>query len=318
MFELWSEKNGDAKKLLSPNLGLREWDDLTHEEKDKIWHHISYWFEPGKNDNLTKIRIILSVSKLNELHKSRSFAENFLRNPSERNASQDFQHIFFNHKKDVVLELLSCFCKAILQERENKYSGLYRSDFDSDEKFEKAVINWKHQIFDKFAERINNVFEHFGINLFLSRSGFIERQSEKITKEIYVPVLEFFSDKKWENVNRELADAFKEYQSKTESGYSNCVTHAFSSLQAYIQILVNGKIGSSESIISLIKQAQEKGLIPNDKFTSEIFKNIDAILMRERGKTGDAHPKQEYANEKSARLVLNLIMIFFQHCMQSE
>jgi hypothetical protein len=27
------------------------------------------------------------------------------------------------------------------------------------------------------------------------------------------------------------------------------------------------------------------------------------------------HPRNEYANEKNARLVLNLAMLFFQHCI---
>jgi len=37
MFKLWSEKNKNAKDLLKPDLGLRSWNDLSEEEKDKIW-----------------------------------------------------------------------------------------------------------------------------------------------------------------------------------------------------------------------------------------------------------------------------------------
>ena len=32
--------------------------------------------------------------------------------------------------------------------------------------------------------------------------------------------------------------------------------------------------------------------------------------------SGIAHPKKEYANERNARTILNLSMIFFQHCIQ--
>jgi hypothetical protein len=67
-------------------------------------------------------------------------------------------------------------------------------------------------------------------------------------------------------VNRDLGDAFKDYRLKTEQGYSSCVTHTISSLQAYLQILVNKKIGKGD-ISSLILEARKSGLIQNDKFT---------------------------------------------------
>jgi len=82
-----------------------------------------------------------------------------------------------------------------------------------------------------------------------------------------------------------------------------------------LQISVNGEIGKGD-ISQLIPKAQKEGLIPNDSFTKKIFENIESILMRERQKTSNAHPKKEYANEKNARLILNLVMIFLQHCIQ--
>lgn len=314
MFKLWSEKNSKANKLLTPSLGLKKWSKLSREEKEKIWCYINNWF--SMDDRGRNLRVFLSIYKLNNLHKYQSYAKSFLKDRSFHNASSDFKDIFFEQDQHVVLELLSCFCSVILQERQNEHSRIYRNDYKSEKEYKKRLIAWRHEEFDKFAEELNNTFEHFGINLFLTRAGFIERQDSKITNGIYVPVLNFLSLSEWNNVSREFGDAFKEYQLKTKHGYSNCVTHAVSALQAYLQILVNGKIGSGNGINNLIKQAQEKELIPDDKFSSEIFKNVDAILMRERGKTGNAHPKKEYANEKSARLVLNLVMVFLQHCIQ--
>lgn len=311
MFKLWSETNNEAKKLLNPNLGLRNWDELSREEKDKIWYFLSHWF--NREDNL---RILFSILQLNESHKLRSYAELTLKDFSKSNASLDFKNIFFEQNQHVVLEIISCFCQEIINERKNEHGRIYKSDYNTEKEFIERITEWRFEEFDKFAERLNDVFEQFSINLVLTRGGFVDRQDSKIVNEIYVPVLNFLSLPKWNNVNREISDAFREYQLKTEHGYSNCITHAVSALQAFLQILVNGKIGSSNGINSFIKQAQEKELIPTDKFSSEIFKNIEAILMRERGKTGNAHPKQEYANEKNARLVLNLIMVFIQHCIQ--
>ena len=62
-------------------------------------------------------------------------------------------------------------------------------------------------------------------------------------------------------------------------------------------------------------EAQKKDLIPKDSFTTKILKDITSILMEERQRSGDPHPKKEYANEKIAKLTLNLIMIFIQHCL---
>lgn len=310
MFKLWSEKNNEAKKLLSPNLDLRNWDELSREEKDKIWHFLKNWFNKEESN-----RVLFSIINLNEIHKSRSYASFTLKDFSRQNAFLDFKNIFFEQNQYVVLEIFSCFCESVLNERQNEHRRNY-INYKTEEEYIEKITEWRFEEFDKFANRLNDIFEHFSINLVLTRGGFIDRQDSKIINEIYVPILNFLSLQKWNDVNRELSDAFKEYQTKTEHGYSNCITHAVSALQAFLQILVNEKIGSSNGINNLIKQAQEKALIPTDRFSGEIFKNIESILMRERGKTGDAHPKQEYANEKNARLVLNLIMVFIQHCIQ--
>jgi len=240
MFKLWSETNNDARNLLSPKLDLRSWDELLREDKEKIWHFLKGWFE--QNDDL---RVLFSIVHLNEAHKSRSYAKTTLENFSQSNALFDFKNILFEQNQHVVLELFSCFCEAILKERRNKDGNIYKSYFKTEEEYLQRLVNWRFEDFDKFAERINDIFEHFNINLFLTRDGFIEKQDSKITNEIYVPVLNFLSLPRWGHVNRELSDAFKEYQVKTEHGYSNCITHAVSALQAFLQILVNGKIGGN-------------------------------------------------------------------------
>jgi len=75
---------------------------------------------------------------------------------------------------------------------------------------------------------------------------------------------------------------------------------------------VKGQIGKGE-LKDLIAEAHVKGIISSDPFTTKIFKDFQSILMRKRQEQGDPHPKKEYANERSARLVLNVIMIFIQN-----
>jgi hypothetical protein len=122
--------------------------------------------------------------------------------------------------------------------------------------------------------------------------------------EIYEPVLKFLSHSKWEPVNKILEDAFKEYSSKQ---YSNCITKAVTSIQAFLQITVNGKIGKL-NISKLITIGQNSNLIPNDTFTKKIFDNMESIFSIYRQDKGIAHPPKEEATEKDARLILNLVM----------
>jgi len=313
MFKFWSTTQPDATKELHPDLGLRDWDDLSNDEKDKIWHYLKNFFVSSDKN----LRTFFAVYCLNENHKYRSYGKHFLHDQSLENARMDFEHIFKNESQHVLFELISCFCQAILFERSDK--TIWKRDKESDKEYRKRLNEWRYEDFDKFAERLNDVFEHFGINVVLTRQGFIPRQDKKITKEIYEPVLQFLSiDKeKWEPVNRDLKDAFKDYQLKTVDGYSSCITHTISAIEAFLQIILYGETGRG-TLGSLISEAQKKNLVPNDNFTSQIFKNTEAIFARERKETGDAHPKKEYANERNARTLLNLAMIFLQHCMESN
>ncbi|MDE3143295.1 MAG: hypothetical protein KGL19_04015, partial [Bacteroidota bacterium] len=123
-------------------------------------------------------------------------------------------------------------------------------------------------------------------------------------------------DSKWERVNNLLSDAFIKYRENTPSGFSTCVTHSVAAVEAFLQIIVKGKTGEGD-FAELISEGQRNKLIPSDMFTKEMFKTVISVLMRERKETGDAHVKQSYANEKNAKLVLNLVMVLIQHCLSN-
>ncbi|MCK5122773.1 MAG: hypothetical protein KAQ87_01325 [Candidatus Pacebacteria bacterium] len=338
MFKLWSENNKQARDFLRPDLGLRNWNDLTAEEKNKIWHYLDWYFFGAQikehygmmgdvekefyefygdheEKECKRNTINMTIIYINENSKAKSFAGTYLKNPNLNTACHDFYNIFIEQEEFVVIELLSIYAKTFYKLTKN--SGyIFKSEKETRKNFLQRKTEAEFKSFDDFSKIINDVFLQFGVKYYLTRDGFIPRQDTKIIKEVYEPVLSYLSDKKWEKVNEILYDAFSDYRKNTPQGYSSCITHTVSTLQAFLQILVNGKIGSSEGINNFIKQAQKRELIPMDKFSSEIFKNIESVLMRERGKTGDAHPKKEYANEKNARTMLNLVMIFFQHCIQ--
>ena len=249
---------------------------------------------------------------MNDAYKARSYAKRFLEDSDSDSACEDFFEIFIEQDENVVFELLSLYAKAAIVKGNWDYLGRKENEADID--YKRRLEEWNFVPFENFAKDLNEVFGQFGINLYLTRSGFIPRQDQKITRDLYEPVLKVFSHSRWKEVDQLLADAFTEYRKNTKEGFSHSVTNGVAAVQAFLQILVNGKTGNGD-ISKLIPQAQAKGLVPADSFTKEIFTRIEAVLMRERQETGVAHPKKEYATETNARLVLNLCMVFFQHCI---
>ncbi|MFT3682322.1 MAG: hypothetical protein QM791_18855 [Ferruginibacter sp.] len=334
MFKLWSEINLDAKNLLKPNLGFRDWSIISTEEKELMWKHLEfYFFIPtekmrwvdsfsgmeenyyefiGQNEAEKQKRIYRTIASMSYYYKAKNYAAHFIQENTFFNACKDFLKIFKSDDGNAILEMLSFYCKILLQERENKFYD-YQENLRSKNEYEKQKQEWETLPFNEFKDALNDVFADFGVYVYLTSNGFIPRQDEKIVKGIFEPVLASLVDPKWIEVNKLLTDAFKKFRENNPASYSTCVTHTVAAIQAYLQILVNGKIGKGE-ISKLITQAQKEKIIPEDMFTKEIFGTIESVLMRERQKTGDPHPKEEYATEKNAKLVLNLAMIFLQHC----
>lgn len=238
-----------------------------------------------------------------EAHKARAFCNHLLShggphfrgtNKSMENvasccqekAAMDAHHIFQRQNQDVVYELISYYAESLTPT-------------------ERAV----------FIIAFDDLSNQYGLNILVTDNGLILRQEQKIIEEIYTPTLNYLSDPKWKDVNSELSDAFSDYLKNTPDGYSSCVTHTVTALQAFLQITVNGETGKGD-IALLLKKALADGFIPNDPFSTKILKDAVSILMEERQTKGDPHPKKEYANEKTARTLLNLTMVFFQHCLQ--
>jgi len=305
MFKLWSENNQKAKKVLKPNLGVRSLSDYNERERKLIF---KFFLENNLfKDEPQKPYIHNAIRKFSSANKANNFCPKTLDHGGRHcfeaagfvDAAkccldctfQDFAYIFLNRPSDVVYELLSYYVNELGNSEYNGNREYFRNCF-------------------------NDISNQFSLDIIMIEDQFVPRQEEKIIKEIYEPTLAVLGDEKWRPVNRDLADAFSEYRKNTPQGYSNCVTNVNAAVQALLQIIVDGKIGGSDGIKSIIKRGQENGKLPKDKFTSEIFKNIESIFMRERGKSGNAHPKQDYADEKSARMMLNLAMVFMQHCIQ--
>lgn len=335
MFKLWSESNPEVLNHLKPDLWLRSWDELSAEEKKKIWKYIEEWFFyiddkeynrsterheyefPSKGVYFDKhtfsLFIQASIHKLNETYKHKTYWAYYIKWKDSYSACLDFIEIFNNWKQDVVLELLSIYALVFINWSKDKFK-LHKKEEENQSDYESRLISQQYYYFDKFVSRINDVFVDFWLKWELTRVWFWPRQSEEITLRIYEPTLKILSDKKFFDVNRDLWDAFTDYQKKD---YSWCITKTISAIQAFLQVSVRWEIGKGD-IAELINEAIKNKLIPDDIFTKTIFDNIKSVVMRERQITGDSHPKIEYANEQNARLILNISMVFIQHFIQLQ
>ncbi len=333
MFKSWSETKKEALDQLKPDLGMRSWNDLSSDEKYKIWKFLEYFFFnlekrvqhysedtsykfSGENweTSIFKNRIITSILAINENFKHKVFWSRYLTDSNLDNACLDFHEIFHKQDENIVLELLSIYAKILLNWSKEKNRYLSKNTDETDEEYTTRFLDYQYHYFDHFSWRLNEVFEDFGLNVLLTRQWFIPRQWEKIVEEIYKPTLDFLSDNKYKEVNRELWDAFADYHRKDFSG---CVTKTITAIQAFLQISIKWEIGEWD-ISELINESIKKWLISDDIFTKTIFDNIKSIIMRERKETADAHPKKEYANEQNARLILNIAMVFIQHFIQIQ
>ena len=315
-FKLWSELNPEAKKELKLDFGIRSWNLLDTEEKEKIWKHLEYpyffrtkdslgrtYFDFYDSDKSYENGVGGSIFLLNKKYKAEIYAPNFFNDSKISSACIDFYTIFIKEDENLVFELLSLYCSVLINDDGN-------TENESEDQQKKWIV------FDEFAKDLNDVFTSFGINVILTRQGFIPRQEEKIDKEIYVPVLNFLSHTKWEEVSKLFSESFDEYRRHTSSGYSNSITNTISAVQAFLQIEVYGKTGKG-NIKQLIAEGQKKQVLPDDSFTRKILNFLESIFAEERQEKGIAHPKKEYATEKSARTLMNLSMIFLQHCIQN-
>ncbi len=338
-FKRFSELNKSALYELKPDFGYQSWSDISENDRHKIWKYLEFfffdknpkhsWSDPHKNESgyyheffgetdfekdSKRNRIVYAVDGLNQLFKAKSHAINFLENRDWYNACSDFNRIFLKESEAVVMELISLYAEKTI--KENK---LYLSKYENEKELEynKRLEKWNWKPFDEFAKKLNEVFSHFDISVTLTRLGLFPKQEERINNELIEPVLRSLSHPKWEEVNQHLNDAFLEYRKRTPLGFSTSVTKAVTAVQAFLQILVYEKTGKGD-ISKLIPQAISKGDIPSDLFTKEVFKTIESILMRERQEAGVSHPSDEYSTEKNAKMVLNLAMLFFQHCLPNK
>jgi hypothetical protein len=323
MFKFWSEIKKEAQDELRPDFGFRCWDELKIDDKKKIWLYLwkKWFFNLGENNvdtfysckeckteqdrDKTKklIRIMKVLTTLNEKYKTRTYARSFLDNGSA--ALKDFYSIYLKNSENVVFELLSLYAKELIIERKN---GLQKKKYESNKKFEKRNNEYKWEEFDNFSKDLNDLFDHFGIYVFLTRQGFIPKQEGKIIEDIYQPILKSLSSSEYKDIDQILKKAFKNFRDKD---FDKVIQNSINLMHAYLQIKLSGKIGKG-NFKTLLKKAKKEKIIPYDGLVISLYDNIESFLAKERKEKTDVHPSDMKPSSEDALFVLNLTMVVLQ------
>lgn len=321
-FSLYGSGNSEIEESLQPTLGLRSWTELGAQEKQTALQDIrnKRWIEEYSSEVLSTIeylnRTYLRICPGKHLHSLKPNVDfrGIEGNHSERlrAANVDFQHIFLTEESEaMVMRMLSKF----LQEHINGYA-YGRAQRETDPEKREGAINEAFQSFDNLANCLNHIFEQFSVNQLVTRNGFTPRQDEQITKEVYVPTLNALSDPKWKPVNSDLAGMFEDYRNHD---YPETITKAHSAVQRFLQILVGeeGKNGRGE-VGKLFAEARQSGAIPKNRFTEPMLTMIQSYISSERATNSTAKPSVKDATDNDARLMMNLVLVLLQYCLQTN
>lgn len=166
-FKLWSELNPKAKKELKPDFGFRNWNSLTEDEVYKVWKYLEYYFfdkdikedynegyyykfyEEYQDPEQKKERILYSITDLNHKYKVKSYAKIFFENGTLNSACHDFYEIFMTQDENVVIELLSLYCRILISERADE--NMWEEKNETKEEYQKRLQNWRWEDFDEFV-----------------------------------------------------------------------------------------------------------------------------------------------------------------------
>lgn len=319
-FVLYGENDPQIEEAIQPCLGLRNWSDLEIGEKEIALQYIinKGWLDENSKEVLETIdhlnNVFLRQCPGKRLHdiKPRYDHRHGTSNEDERRdaALRDFQRIFLKGKSEaMVLRMLSVLAQRHIDQTELRWA---KNEEDNDKREE--FIEEAFKKFDHLANCLNHIFEQFSVNVKLTRSSLIPIQDEKITEKIYEPTLRILADPKWKPVSDDLAKVFEDYR---EGNHSEVITKAHSAVQRFLQILVGEKGNSGKGEFGkLFGEAKKKGLIPSDYFSEQIINVFQGFFPSERAKKSSAKPAKQDATPSDALLVMNVVMVFLQHCLQ--
>ena len=311
-FKIYGENDPIIESRIQPKLDLRDWDSLQPSEKEIALREL---LNRNLNFNLRyDISRVKEVIQYLNTRFLRALPGKNLHECESKNidnaAWMDFCNIFLAGNQELVLVMLS---RLLFVSIHMPFLDEAKETKDNETKREK--IDSAYREFDSLAKVLNHIFDQFCVNIWVTRNGIVPRQDDRITKEIYEPVLKVLSDPKWQPVNDILSDMFEDYQQKN---YSEVITKAHSSMQRFLQILLGkGKNGKGE-FGKLVTQMKDETFILKNSFSGRIISAIQGYMSSERQNKSTAKPSAEPATSSDALLTINVLMVFIQHCLHNS
>ncbi|MCX6719286.1 MAG: hypothetical protein NTZ38_02845 [Candidatus Taylorbacteria bacterium] len=319
---LFGQDDPKTEAEIQPTLILRQWSDISTADKQIAFQELENngWLEYYSGEILTTIEYLnhhflrqCPGKHLHGIKPENDRAGMRYNNDSERMkaALTDFEHIFLQEKSDaLVFRMLSKFAECYI----DGYSYRQAAEAKSEEDQKKYTAE-AFRRFDALTNCLNHIFEQFSINQLVTRSGFVPRQDTKISEDIFVPVLRVLADPKWRTVNSDLAKMFEDYR---DENYPEVITKAHVAIQRFLQIIAGeeGKNGKGE-VGKLFQEAKNKGLIPINHFTEPLVNVIQGFIVSERATNSTAKPTLKATTASDALLMMNVIMVFLQYCLQN-
>ena len=310
-FRVFGEGDSTIIEAIQPRLALRSWSDLTTSEKNIALQslvNLGLVSSSSAEVYYTIVRVnhdFLQLCPGKRVHNSN--------HPYERerlqDAFQDFSDIFVNGPELLVFHMLTVLANRLIDK------GFYNwAEKQTDDKYRIEYVEKAFSKFDNLAFYINHIFEQFSVNAVLTRSGLVPRQDDRIAEEVYIPTLTILSDPKWAPVNKELIEMFKDFQ---EKNYPDVIAKGHNVVHKFLQVIL-GEEGRNEkgAMGKLFDKARDAGILPTNRFTAQIINVFQSHLASERATKSPAKPALEDASPSDALLVMNVVMIFLQYCLQ--
>lgn len=317
-FKIYGENDKEIQEKISPKLELREWDDLSAEEKTIAYKSFSkpheYWFDQA----VIEVINYLNQKYLRALPGKNLFEANYENAPLEyilEAAYRDFKRIFLEEKQELVFFVLSAFVNFRISEESLNHLELEEEHSFLSEEELNLKINEAFKVADNQINSLNHIFEQFGVNYVFSRQGLFPRQDNKIIEEIYQPTLKVLSNPKWKYVNGHLTKMFEDYRSKN---YGGVCDEAYTTMYAFLQETQNVQNNAKGDFKNLFN---EKALSAKTGCINRFLKNIESLISDARANHGEsAKPDGENKTELSScesLLVMNEVMILLQYWLTS-
>ncbi len=318
-FRIYGQGNKREGELIQKQLSLRSWDELKEREKNIAYQEIKNrgWLDEHSNETIEMIEYLnnkyLRLLPGRELHKipyKKDYRGNDNIYDRYNAANYDARDIILNQKEAVVFSAITALADQYIN-----YGILEDAKVETNNNERGELISKAYKNFDKFANCINNIFDQFSINVKLTRSSLIPVQESQITVKVYEPVISILSDPKWEEVNNNLARTFDDFDNKD---YPEAITKAHQTLQLFLQTFTGEQAKNGKGELSkLFKKLKEEKLIQYDYFSEPIIRAFESYFPAERAKKSTAKPATKTATKEDALLIINVLMIFLQHCLQN-